>query len=63
MIDLFLYKGRKGEVYNIGGHNEWTNNQTADIIVNRRGLSRKLIKYVDDCLGQDIRYAIDSTKI
>lgn len=62
-IDLVLHKGCKGEVYNIGGHNERTNNQIVDIIVNRLGLSRELIKYVDDRLGHDKRYAIDPTKI
>lgn len=62
-IDLVLHKGRKGEVYNVGGHNERTNNQIVDIIVDKIGLSRELIKYVDDRLGHDKRYAIDSTKI
>ncbi|MBC9825933.1 dTDP-glucose 4,6-dehydratase [Carnobacterium inhibens] len=62
-IDLVLHKGRRGEVYNIGGHNERTNNQIVDIIVNQLGLSRELIKYVDDRFGHDKRYAIDPTKI
>lgn len=62
-IDLVLHKGRKGEVYNVGGHNERTNNQIVDIIVDKIGLSRELIKYVNDRLGHDKRYSIDSTKI
>ncbi|WP_106449797.1 dTDP-glucose 4,6-dehydratase [Trichococcus alkaliphilus] len=62
-IDLVLRKGRKGEVYNIGGHNERTNNQIVDIIIEKLGVSRDLIKYVDDRLGHDKRYAIDPTKL
>lgn len=62
-IDLVLHKGRKGQVYNVGGHNERTNNQIVDLIVNKLGLSSQLIKYVNDRLGHDKRYAIDSTKI
>ena len=62
-IDLVLHKGRKGEVYNVGGHNERTNNEIVDIIVDQLDLSRELIKYVDDRLGHDKRYAIDPTKL
>lgn len=62
-IDLVLRKGEKGEVYNIGGHNERNNNQIVDIIVNELGASRDLIKYVEDRLGHDKRYAIDPTKL
>lgn len=62
-IDLVLHKGRSGEVYNVGGHNERTNNQIVDIIIEKLGLSRDLIKYVDDRLGHDKRYAIDPTKL
>ncbi|EOL44078.1 dTDP-glucose 4,6-dehydratase [Enterococcus phoeniculicola] len=62
-IDLVLRKGKKGEVYNIGGHNERTNNQIVDLIVEKLGLSRELIKYVEDRLGHDRRYAIDPTKL
>lgn len=62
-IDLVLHKGRKGEVYNVGGHNERTNNQIVDIIIDQLGLSRELIQYVDDRLGHDKRYAIDPTKL
>lgn len=62
-IDLVLHKGRKGEVYNIGGHNERTNNEIVDLIVDNLGLSQELITYVDDRLGHDKRYAIDPAKI
>ena len=62
-IDLVLRKGCKGEVYNIGGHNERTNNQIVDIIIEQLGVSRDLITYVDDRLGHDKRYAIDPTKL
>ena len=62
-IDLVLHKGRKGEVYNVGGHNERTNNQIVDLIVDQLGLSHELIKYVEDRLGHDKRYAIDPTKL
>lgn len=62
-IDLVLRKGLKGEVYNIGGHNERTNNQIVDIIIEKLGVSRDLITYVDDRLGHDKRYAIDPTKL
>jgi len=62
-IDLVLRKGVKGEVYNIGGHNERTNNQIVDIIVEKLNVSRDLIEYVEDRLGHDRRYAIDPTKL
>ncbi|MGX7419005.1 dTDP-glucose 4,6-dehydratase [Carnobacterium gallinarum] len=62
-IDLVLHKGVKGEVYNVGGHNERTNNQIVDIIVEKLSLSRELITYVEDRLGHDLRYAIDPTKL
>lgn len=62
-IDLVLHKGRKGEVYNIGGHNERTNNEIVDLIVDKLGLSRELITYVEDRLGHDKRYAIDPAKL
>ncbi len=58
-IDLVLHKGRKGEVYNIGGHNERTNNEIVDLIVDNLGLSQELITYVEDRLGHDKRYAIN----
>ena len=62
-IDLVLRKGRKGEVYNSGGHNERTNNQIVDIRIEQLGVARDLITYVDDRLGHDKRYAIDPTKL
>lgn len=62
-IDLVLHKGRKGEVYNIGGHNERTNNEIVDLIVDKLDLSRELITYVEDRLGHDKRYAIDPAKL
>lgn len=62
-IDLVLCKGKKGEVYNVGGHNERTNNEIVDLIVDYMGVSRDLITYVEDRLGHDHRYAIDPTKL
>lgn len=62
-IDLVLRKGQKGEVYNVGGHNERTNNEIVNIIVDKLGVSKDLITYVDDRLGHDKRYAIDPTKL
>jgi dTDP-glucose 4,6-dehydratase len=62
-IDLVLHKGRKGEVYNVGGHNERTNNQIVRKIVEHLNLSEDLIVYVEDRLGHDRRYAIDPTKL
>lgn len=70
-IDLVFHKGRVGETYNIGGNNEWTN---IDLIIKlcelmdkklRRldGTSAKLISFVKDRAGHDLRYAIDSSKI
>lgn len=62
-IDLVIHKGKAGEVYNIGGHNERTNNEIVHLIVEKLGVSKSLIKYVADRPGHDRRYAIDSTKI
>lgn len=62
-IDLVIHKGRPGEVYNIGGHNERTNNEIVHLIVEKFGVSKDLIKYVADRPGHDRRYAIDPTKI
>ncbi|REJ11697.1 MAG: dTDP-glucose 4,6-dehydratase [Bacillaceae bacterium] len=62
-IDLVIHKGRPGEVYNIGGHNERTNNEIVHLIVEKLGVSKDLIKYVADRPGHDRRYAIDPTKI
>ena len=70
-IDLIFHKGVLTETYNIGGFNEWKNidlvkllcNQM-DIKLNReKGTCEKLITYVKDRPGHDLRYAIDATKI
>ena len=62
-IDLIIHNGKVGEVYNIGGHNERTNLQVVETIIDALGKSRNLIKYVTDRPGHDMRYAIDPTKI
>jgi dTDP-glucose 4,6-dehydratase len=62
-IDLVIHKGKPGEVYNIGGNNEKTNIQIVELIVEILGVSKELIKFVQDRLGHDYRYAIDLTKI
>jgi len=62
-IDLVFHKGKSGEVYNVGGHNERTNNQIVDLIVDRLNVSKDLVKYVEDRLGHDRRYAIDPIKL
>ena len=62
-IDLIIHKGKVGEVYNIGGHNERTNLQVVKTIINALGKSEDLITYVTDRPGHDMRYAIDPTKI
>lgn len=62
-IDLVFHNGKNREVYNIGGHNERTNNQIVNIIVDYLGVSKDLITYTEDRLGHDRRYAIDPTKL
>ena len=62
-IDLIIHKGKVGEVYNIGGHNERTNLQVVQTILKALDKPESLIKYVKDRPGQDRRYAIDPTKI
>lgn len=62
-IDTVLHKGRVGEVYNIGGHNEKTNLEITRIILNAMGKDESSIEYVEDRLGHDRRYAIDNKKI
>ena len=62
-IDLIIHKGRIGEVYNIGGHNERTNLEVVQTIIRELGKSNDLITYVTDRKGHDMRYAIDPTKI
>jgi len=70
-IDLVFFKGRLGETYNIGGNNEWTNIDLIHLLCNimdqklnrPKDTSKKLITYVKDRAGHDLRYAIDSSKI
>lgn len=62
-IDMIIHKGKEGEIYNIGGHNERTNLQVVKTIINSLGKSEDLISYVTDRPGHDMRYAIDPTKI
>ena len=70
-IDVIFHKGKLGETYNIGGFNEWKNIdlikvmiKTVDRLLGREeGASDKLITYVTDRAGHDVRYAIDSTKL
>jgi len=62
-IDVVLHKGTVGEVYNIGGHNEKTNMEITKLILSAMGKDESSIKYVEDRLGHDKRYAIDNEKI
>ncbi len=70
-IDIIFHSGKVGETYNIGGHNEWTNIsliremcKQMDVKLGREnGSSEKLITYVTDRAGHDMRYAIDATKL
>jgi dTDP-glucose 4,6-dehydratase len=62
-IDLIIHKGRLGEVYNIGGHNERTNLDVVKTILKQVGKPESLIKFVTDRKGHDLRYAIDPTKM
>jgi len=62
-IDLIIHKGKIGEVYNIGGHNEKTNIDIVKIILKELGKPESLISYVTDRAGHDLRYAIDPKKI
>ena len=70
-IDLIFHKGKVGNTYNIGGHNEWKNIDLIKIMclvmdrkLNREeGTSEKLITYVKDRAGHDLRYAVDSSKL
>lgn len=70
-IDLIYHKGKIGETYNIGGHNEWKNIDLVHLLCDTMdkklgreiGTSRNLITYVKDRAGHDLRYAIDATKI
>ncbi len=70
-IDAIFHKGKAGEVYNIGGNNEWKNIDLVKMLcrivdekLNREpGTSAKLITYVTDRPGHDLRYAIDASKV
>jgi dTDP-glucose 4,6-dehydratase len=70
-IDIIFHKGKLGDTYNIGGHNEWRNidlvkelcRQMDIKLINDQGTSEKLITYVTDRAGHDMRYAIDATKL
>ena len=62
-IDLVVRKGRVGEVYNIGGHNERTNLEVVKTILKALNKPESLIKFVTDRPGHDRRYAIDPTKM
>lgn len=70
-IDLIFHKGKIGETYNIGGFNEWKNIDLANLLCSlmdkkldrKTGSSEKLITFVKDRPGHDLRYAIDATKI
>ena len=62
-IDVVLHSGKIGEVYNIGGHNEKTNLEITHLILEAMGKDESSIKYVEDRLGHDRRYAISNDKI
>ena len=62
-IDLIIHKGRVGEVYNVGGHNERTNLEVVKTILKALNKPESLIKFVTDRPGHDRRYAIDPTKL
>ena len=62
-IHLVLTKGKAGEIYNIGGHNERRNIDVVKIILKELGKPESLIEHVEDRKGHDRRYAIDPTKI
>lgn len=62
-IDLIIHKGRVGEVYNVGGHNEMKNIDIVKLICKELGKPESLITHVTDRKGHDLRYAIDPTKI
>ncbi|MEP6584378.1 MAG: dTDP-glucose 4,6-dehydratase, partial [Ginsengibacter sp.] len=70
-IDTIFHKGKAGETYNIGGHNEWKNidiikelcRQMDEKLGRANGTSEKLITFVKDRAGHDLRYAIDASKL
>jgi dTDP-glucose 4,6-dehydratase len=60
---MIIHKGKVGEIYNIGGNNERSNLEVVKTIIKELGKSEKLITFVKDRPGHDLRYAIDSSKI
>ena len=70
-IDVIFHTGKLGETYNIGGFNEWRNIDVVKMLITKvdaclgreKGASEKLISYVTDRAGHDVRYAIDATKL
>lgn len=62
-IDLIIHKGKIGEVYNVGGHNEMANIDIVKLILKKLDKPESLITFVADRKGHDMRYAIDPTKI
>ena len=62
-IDVVLHKGKIGEIYNIGGHNEKTNLEITHLILDEMNKDKNSIEYVQDRLGHDRRYAIANDKI
>lgn len=62
-IDLIIHKGKVGEIYNIGGHNERTNLEVVKTVLNQMNKPETLIDYVTDRPGHDRRYAINPEKI
>lgn len=62
-IDLIIHKGKSGEVYNVGGHNEKTNLDVVKTILKALNKPETLITYVKDRPGHDLRYAIDPKKL
>jgi dTDP-glucose 4,6-dehydratase len=70
-IDLIFHQGKVGDTYNIGGFNEWKNIDLIKVLIKvtdkalgrEAGTSEKLITYVTDRAGHDLRYAIDSSKL
>lgn len=62
-IDLIIHKGKVGEIYNIGGHNERTNLEVVKTVLNQMNKPETLINYVTDRPGHDMRYAINPEKI
>lgn len=63
VIDLIINKGRSGQIYNISAHYELANISLAKLIINKFGLDDERITFVDDRLGHDLRYSLDTEKI